>query len=107
MGGGSSEELGMNSYFFNFLKSNGYSTIEAKNIVKNSPTYWGDQPFVEAPAYLGIVVFFLFVFSVFLYRGKHKGWLLAAIIASLLLSFGKNFDSLTDLFISYFPLYNK
>jgi hypothetical protein len=107
MGGGSSEELGINSYFFNFLKSNGYSTIEAKNIVKNSPTYWGDQPFVEAPAYLGIVVFFLFVFSVFLYRGKHKGWLLAAIITSLLLSFGKNFDGLTDLFISYFPLYNK
>ena len=107
MGGGSSEELGMNSYFFNFLKSNGYSTIEAKNIVKNSPTYWGDQPFVEAPAYLGIVVFFLFIFSIFLYKGKHKGWLLAAIIASLLLSFGKNFGSLTDLFISYFPLYNK
>ena len=107
MGGGSSENLGMNSNFFNFLKSNGYNTIEAKNFVKNSPIYWGDQPFVEAPAYLGVVVFFLFIFSIFLYRGKHKGWLLAAIIASLLLSFGKNFDSLTNLFISYFPLYNK
>lgn len=107
MGGGSTEDLGIDSKFFSFLKSNGYSTIEARDIVRNSPTYWGDQPFVEAPAYVGIVVFFLFVFSVFLYRGKHKSWLLAAIISSLLLSFGKNFEVLTDVFINYFPLYDK
>ena len=107
MGGGSSEKLDQNSSFYTFLRNSGYSPIESNQIIKNSPTYWGNQPFVEAPAYLGIVVFFLFVFSVFLYRGNHRGWLLASIIVSLLLSFGKNFSLLTDFFIDYFPIYDK
>ena len=107
MGGGSSEKLDQNSSFYTFLRNSGYSPIESNQIIKNSPTYWGNQPFVEAPAYLGIVVFFLFVFSVFLYRGNHRGWLLASIIVSLLLSFGKNFSILTDFFIDYFPIYDK
>ena len=107
MGGGSSEKLDRNSSFYQFLRKNGYSSIESNQIVKNSPTYWGDQPFVEAPAYVGIAVFFLFVFSIFLYRGNHRGWLLASIILSLFLSFGKNFSFLTDLFIDYFPIYDK
>jgi len=107
VGGGSSENLDQNSSFYKLLRNNGYSPIESNQIIKNSPTYWGNQPFVEAPAYIGVVVFFLFVFSVFLYRGNHRGWLLASIIASLLLSFGKNFSLFTDLFIDYFPLYDK
>ena len=107
MGGGSSENVDQNSSFYKLLRNNGYSPIESNQIIKNSPTYWGDQPFVEAPAYIGVVVFFLFVFSVFLYRGNHRGWLLASIIVSLLLSFGKNFSLLTDLFIDYFPIYDK
>jgi len=107
MGGGSSEKLDSNSSFYQILRKSGYSPLESNQIVKNSPTYWGNQPFVEAPAYVGIAVFFLFVFSVFLYRGNHRSWLLASIILSLLLSFGKNFSFLTDLFISYFPIYDK
>ena len=107
VGGGSSEKLDSNSSFYQILRKSGYSPLESKQIVKNSPTYWGNQPFVEAPAYVGIALFFLFVFSVFLYRGNHRSWLLASIILSLLLSFGKNFSFLTDLFISYFPIYDK
>ena len=107
VGGGSSEKLDSNSSFYQVLRKSGYSPLESNQIVKNSPTYWGNQPFVEAPAYVGIAVFFLFVFSVFLYRGNHRSWLLASIILSLLLSFGKNFSFLTDLFINYFPVYDK
>lgn len=107
VGGGSSEKLDGNSSFYQILRKSGYSPLESNQIVKNSPTYWGNQPFVEAPAYVGIAVFFLFVFSVFLYRGNHRSWLLASIILSLLLSFGKNFSFLTDLFINYFPIYDK
>ncbi|MFL2593844.1 MAG: YfhO family protein [Flavobacteriaceae bacterium] len=107
VGGGSSEKLDSNSSFYLLLRKSGYSPLESNQIVKNSPTYWGNQPFVEAPAYVGIAVFFLFVFSVFLYRGNHRSWLLASIILSLLLSFGKNFSFLTDLFINYFPFYDK
>lgn len=107
VGGGSSEELDKSSSFYKFLVANGYNNIDALNIVKNSPTYWGNQPFVEAPAYIGITVFFLFVFSVFLYRGKHLVWILSAIFLSLILSYGKNLNFLTEFFINNIPFYNK
>src|SRR5690606_25584505 len=60
-----------------------------------------------APAYVGAIVFFLFVLGVFLVEGKKKWWLLAGAILSLMLSWGKNFPLLTDFMIDYFPLYNK
>ena len=107
MGGGSAEDFGVDSNFYSFLKENGYTALESRQIVKNAPAYWGDQPFVEAPAYIGIVVFFLFVFALFIISGKYRYWAISAIILSLLLSYGKNFSLLTDLFIEYFPLYNK
>ena len=107
VGGGSSEELDKSSSFYKFLVANGYNNIDALNIVKNSPTYWGNQPFVEAPAYIGIAVFFLFVFSIFLYRGKHLVWILSAIFLSLMLSYGKNLNFLTEFFINNIPFYNK
>ena len=50
MGGGSSEELEMDSNFYTFLKANDYSSVEANLIIQNTPMYWGDLPFVEAPA---------------------------------------------------------
>ena len=107
VGGGSSEELDKSSSFYKFLVANGYNNIDALNIVKNSPTYWGNQPFVEAPAYIGIAVFFLFVFSIFLYRGKHLVWILSAIFLSLMLSYGKNLNFVTEFFINNIPFYNK
>jgi len=107
VGGGSIEDVGLESNFYSFLRKNGYSALESKKIVENTPTYWGDQPFVEAPAYLGSVVFFLFVFSIFIIKRKYRGWAISAIVLSLLLSYGKNLPFLTDLFIDYFPLYDK
>ena len=38
---------------------------------------------------------------------KNKYWLLGCIIISLVLSYGKNMSFITDLFINYFPFYNK
>ena len=107
MGGGSAEDVGLESNFYSFLRKNGYSALESKKIAENTPTYWGDQPFVEAPAYIGSVVFFLFVFSLFIIKGKYRYWAISAIVLSLLLSYGKNLIFLTDLFIDYFPLYDK
>ncbi len=107
MGGGSVEDVGLESNFYSFLRKSGYSALESKKIVENTPTYWGNQPFVEAPAYIGSVVFFLFVFSLFIIKGRYRNWAISAIVLSLLLSYGKNLIFLTDLFIDYFPLYDK
>ena len=71
------------------------------------PTYWGDQLSVAAPAYIGAVVFFLFVLAMFAEERKIKYAFLAGAIMSLLLSWGKHFPLLTNFFIDYFPMYNK
>jgi len=71
------------------------------------PTYWGDQYSVAAPAYIGAIVFFLFVLAMFAEERKIKYAFLAGAIMSLLLSWGKHFPILTNFFIDYFPMYNK
>lgn len=71
------------------------------------PTYWGDQYSVAAPAYIGAVVFFLFVLALFAEPRKIKWAFLVGAILSLLLSWGKYFPLLTNFFIDYFPMYNK
>ncbi|RZP00793.1 MAG: hypothetical protein EVA45_00880 [Flavobacteriales bacterium] len=107
IGGGSVEKLDSDSESFKYFKSIGANTIQARDATEFSPTYWGSQPIVEAPAYIGVVVFFLFILSIFLVSNRNKYWLLSSIIISLLLSYGKNLSFLTDIFINFFPFYNK
>lgn len=107
LGGSGSEALGKTSKTYTYLVGQGFSPAQAAEFSRNLPLYWGDQPIVAAPAYVGAVVGFCFVLGLFLVRSRHKGWLLAGAIASLLLSWGKNFPALTDVMIDYFPLYNK
>ena len=107
MGGGSYEDVGKESASYSYFVGLGASPVQALQQTKQIPTYWGDQPIVEAPAYIGAVVIFLFVFALFLVKGRLKWWLVGGTILSLLLSYGKNLLFLTDFFIDYIPLYNK
>lgn len=107
MGGGNSEDIGKDSETYKTYVNMGASPIEALEVSKNAPMYWGDQPIVEAPAYVGAVIIFLFVLGLFLVKGRLKWWLVGGTILSLLLSYGKNLGFLTDFFIDYVPLYNK
>ncbi|MCK0109636.1 YfhO family protein [Flavobacteriaceae bacterium S0825] len=107
MGGGTYEDVGRDSNVYDAFISLGATPVQALNEVKQAPTYWGDQPIVEAPAYVGAVIVFLFVLGLFLVKGRLKWWLVGGVILSWLLSLGKNFGILTDLFIDYVPLYNK
>ena len=106
-GGSNREALGEGSKTYSFLVNQGVSRSQAKDFTASLSTYWGDQAFVAAPAYIGAVVVFLFVLALFLVKGPLKWWLVAGTLLSLFLSWGKNFGLLTDLMIDYFPLYNK
>jgi len=106
-GGSSQENLGENSKSFNYLIDKGLPKSSALEFVSGLPLYWGDQPGTSGPAYLGAVIFFLFILGLFLVKGKHKWWLLIGSVLSLVLSWGKNFSILTDFMIDYFPLYDK
>lgn len=106
-GGSNQENLGVDSKAYEYLTGQGVSRKQALEFSSGIPLYWGDQPGVAAPAYVGAVIFFLFVLGLFLVRGKTKWWLLGGVLMSLVLSWGKNFSVLTDFMIDYFPLYDK
>ncbi|MCX2719472.1 hypothetical protein [Lentiprolixibacter aurantiacus] len=106
-GGASTEDLGSESKAYQYLTEQGISRSRALDFSRNIPLYWGNQPGVAAPAYVGAVVLFLFFLGIFLVKGKTKWWLLGGVAFSLVLSWGKNFGPLTDFMIDYFPLYNK
>tara|TARA_B100001057_G_scaffold501221_1_gene622148 strand:+ start:3474 stop:5894 length:2421 start_codon:yes stop_codon:yes gene_type:complete len=104
-GGGSGDLIDKDSNFFKNLRN--YDSESAKIIYENARLYWGDQPIVEAPAYIGVTVFFLFIIGLFLLSRINLIWVLSAFAFTLFLSWGKNFSFLTDMFIDYFPFYNK
>ncbi|MEO8517491.1 MAG: YfhO family protein [Flavobacterium sp.] len=105
-GGASAENLGTNSAMYQFAIAQNIPEDQAKEIVKGLPTYWGDQPSVSGPAYIGAVVFFLAILALFCDNRKLKYVFFAGALASLLLSWGKNFPILTDFFINYVPMYD-
>ncbi|MFO7674459.1 MAG: YfhO family protein [Lutibacter sp.] len=106
MGGGNYENVGLDSNIYNFLKDK-IEPRQAKEFSEYAPMYWGKQPIVEAPAYVGAVLVFLFFLGTFLVKGKLKNWLVGVVVFSILLSWGKNLNFLTDFFIDYVPMYNK
>ncbi|PWA05837.1 YfhO family protein [Flavobacterium psychrotolerans] len=106
-GGSNNENIGTESKMYEFMVSQSVPEDQAKNFVSGMPTYWGDQPIVAAPAYIGAVVFFLVILALFIDKRKIKYAFLAGAIVSLLLSWGKNFPILTDFLIDFMPMYNK
>ena len=106
-GGASYDDLGTDSAMYQFIVGQNVPESEARELVKQMPTYWGDQTSVAAPAYIGIVVFFLAILALFLEKRRIKYALVAGAIFSILLSYGKNFEPLTSFFIDYVPMYNK
>jgi hypothetical protein len=106
MGGGTIEKLGEDSNFYQFIEEKAGKKVAA-DYSEPVLTYWGDQPIVEAPAYIGAVIFLLFFLGIFLVKGRLKQWLVAATVFSIILSWGRNFEVITNFFIEYVPLYNK
>jgi len=100
--GGSSHMFDRNSETYKAFSRNNNQTA-----FKEFQKYWGTQPGTEGPHYVGAIVFFLFVLGLILIKGPEKWWLLAATILSIMLAWGKNFMPFSNLFIEYFPGYNK
>ena len=105
MGGGSSENIRESSKLMEFIRS--LEPNQAQQVYQFSKMYWGNQPIVAAPAYLGISIFFIFLISLLLVNDLNRRWIIMSVIISLILSWGKNFSVLTDFMIYSFPLYDK
>lgn len=100
--GGASGYLGQNEQAMARLPEG-----ETKQMVAGMNHYWGDQPFTSGPVYVGAFVLFLAVLGLFVVRTPLKWALLGATVLSFLLAWGHNLMWFSDLFIDYFPLYNK
>lgn len=106
-GGSNHENVGIDSRMYSFMLEQGVPASQAEDFVSGMPAYWGDQPIVAAPAYIGVVVFFLAVLALFIDNRKIKYVFLSGALVSLVLSWGKNVSFLTDFFIDYVPMYDK
>jgi hypothetical protein len=104
-GGASAGALSKNSETYKFLKER--NVPNAPQIIKQLPLYWGDQAFTAGPIYFGAIVLFLFILGFFIVQRKEKWWILATVVLTLALSWGKNFLFLSDFFFNHFPYYNK
>jgi hypothetical protein len=100
--GGSSKPFDRDSETVKALRQN-----NAADAVNQLGKYWGTQPGTDGPHYIGAIVFFLFVLGLLVVKGPEKWWLLSATVLSVMLAWGKNFMPLSDLFINFFPGYNK
>ncbi len=100
--GGSSKPFDRNSETVKVLRQNNAASA-AGQVMK----YWGTQPGTDGPHYMGAIVIFLFILGLVIVRKPEKWWLLIAAILSIMLAWGKNFMPFTNLFIDFFPGYNK
>lgn len=85
----------------------GMSEDQANGFAQQMNAYWGDQPGTSGPVYFGAVICALFILGMFYVTNWNKGWLIAAAIIGIVLSWGKNFASLNYFLFDYLPLYNK
>jgi hypothetical protein len=102
--GGSSSAI-QNSQFADKLREP--NMRRNANVIGQNNVYWGAQPFVSGPVYLGIIVFFLALLGIVYLKGPLKWTLAGVTVLALMLSWGKNFMGLTDFFLDYLPGYNK
>lgn len=117
-GGASGPELfDENSEMVKVFTDKGQPAEQALNIVQQITTrpgmeglslYWGDKrPSTSGPNYFGAGICLLFVLGLLIVKDRLKWWLLGTVVLTMLLSFGGNWPYLSDLFLKYFPLYNK
>ncbi len=71
-------------------------------------TYWGFMPFTDFPNYAGIVVLLLAVAGAVMRRKEPMTrYFVAAALLALLLSFGRFFSPIFDLFYHFAPLFSR
>ncbi|NVO86742.1 YfhO family protein [Hymenobacter terrestris] len=106
-GGASQMKLSENSATGKALVAAGVPPAQLTDYLAQMPTYWGDQPITSGPVYVGAVVFFLFVLGLMVADRRTRIWLLVGTLLSIMLAWGKNFETFNYLMFDLFPGYNK
>lgn len=110
-GGATIQPVGGNTHLKSVADTDKAQTItlspEEYQFLTQFPQYFGDQPMTNGPVYVGAFVLLLAILALFSVPGPMKWVLFGVSVLAILLSWGHNFDWFTNLFIDYFPGYNK
>jgi hypothetical protein len=87
-GGTSYGPLSTDSQTFKTLTGRGVDAAQAQNVIQQMPLYWGDQPIMGGPNYVGAIVFFLFILGLFIVKNPIKYWAGRVILLLHCLGFG-------------------
>jgi hypothetical protein len=104
---GSGGTLDENSETFAELKSKGVPKKQALDYLKGIPLFYGEPPVNTGPSYLGAAILFLFLLMFFIYKGNLRWILLATVIFSLVMAWGRHFLIINEFLFDHLPLYNK
>ncbi|GAC1484781.1 MAG: YfhO family protein [Flavisolibacter sp.] len=73
--------------------------------------YWGGLidtgVGTSGPPYVGAIICFLAIIAMFILKGREKWWMFAAIVLSIMMSWGSFFEGFNALIYNYLPFYNK
>lgn len=78
----------------------------ANQLAQYTTPYWGAQP-LAAPYYGGAIIAFFFVIGILFAERKYVWWLVSLSVFAIVLSWGKNFESLNYFLFDHLPGYNK
>ena len=93
--------------YYGFGKST-YQGPLSQNQPVEANTYFGQMPFVDVAMYMGVVVFFLALFSMVVnWKDPLVRFLTILTVIALLISFGRTFSVIYDLMFYYFPFFDK
>jgi len=79
----------------------------AQQIQGNLSFYWGGIGGTSGPPYVGAIICFLAILGFVILDGKHKWWVLATVILSILMSWGGFFPGFNGWLLKHLPMYNK
>lgn len=84
-GGASYSKLNESSNTYSVLERY-YGKKNAQHAIMSVPLYFGNRSNNSGPVYIGAFIVFLFIFSLFVVRGKIKWWLVSLTVFSILLA---------------------
>jgi hypothetical protein len=93
--------------FYGFGKST-YQGPLSQNQPVEVNTYFGQMPFVDVAMYMGVIIFFLALFSMIVnWNNPMVRFFTILSVIALLISFGRTFPLVYDLMFNYFPFFDK
>ncbi|MEO5564895.1 MAG: YfhO family protein [Chitinophagaceae bacterium] len=78
-----------------------------QQIARSASLYWGGIGSTTGPPYVGAIVCFLAILSLFLVQNKHRWWALTAIVLAIMMSWGSYFKEFNYILYDLLPFYNK